>query len=313
MSLIISSVEELKKTVKINASIPFEAVEPFLITARDIYLERYLGVELIEVLESDAVPERASKLRLIVRKSLGPLAIWLGNAELSVRFSDNGFTVSAEQGKNLAASETKITNVSDSLERRGFQYLDKVLEYLEENASEFPEWTESRYYSLRAGNYILSAKQFQEIGLVDIDYSRLTFETFRPLMSMIEKRFVTETLGAELDATLRGKLNSAQSAAELELITAIRQFVACKTAELHTSKASKSQREASGTREYKPLIRPIYSDLANEGNFFTEQAIFYYNKVQQILNKYAVEFGLEPFTPALYWNNEDRKIFNSMG
>jgi len=313
MANIISTIDQLTKTVKINASIPYSAVEPFLTTARDIYLERYLGIELLEILEGETIPTRADDLIIVVRKSLGPLAIWLGNAELSVRFGDNGFTVSAEQGKTLAASDTKIANVSDSLERRGFQYLDKVLEYLEENATDFPEWTQSHYYSLRGGNYIFSAKQFQEIGLVDIDYSRLTFETFRPLMSMIEKRFVTETLGAELDLTLRGKLNSTQSAQEKELISAIRQFVACKTAELHTSQASKANRSDSGTREYKPLIRPIYSDLQNEGNFFAEQAVFYWNKVQQILNKYAVDFGREPFSPALDWNNEERKIFNAMG
>lgn len=313
MALIISNIEQLKKTVKIHATMPFDAVEPFLSTARDIYLERYLGIDLVEILEVEAIPERAAKLLIVVRKALGPLAIWLGNAELSVRFGDAGFIVGAEYGKSVAASESKIANVSDSLERRGFQYLDKVLEYLEENAADFPEWTESRYYSLRSGNYILSAKQFQEVGLVDIDYSRLTFETFRPLMSMIEARFVTETLGVDLDQSLRGKLNSTQSAEEIELIKAIRQFVACKTAELYTSKAAKAQRETNGSNEYKPLIRPIYSDPANEGNFFTEQAVFYWNKVQQILNKYAVEFGKEPFSPALDWNNEERKIYNAMG
>lgn len=313
MTSIISTIEMLKKTVKINASIPFDAVEPFLTTARDIYLERYLGIDLIEVLESEPTLNRVDDLLVLVRKALGPLAIWLGNAELSVRFSDNGFTVSAEQGKTLAASDSKIANVSDSLERRGFQYLDKVLEYLEKNAANFPEWTDSEYYSLRSGNYILSAKQFQEIGLVDINYSRLTFETFRPLMSMIETRFISETIGVDLDQTLRGKLNSTQSVPEKELIAAIRQFVACKTAELHTSKASMANRTEQGKREFKPLISPVYSDLANEGNFFAEQAVFYLNKVQQILNKYAVEFGKEPFDPDLDWNNEERKIFNMMG
>jgi hypothetical protein len=132
-------------------------------------------------------------------------------------------------------------------------------------------------------------------------------------MSMIEKRFVTETLGSDLDLILRGKLNGVQTVPELELIASIRQFVACKTAELHTSQATNQNRSGSDVKEYKPLIRPIYSDLANEGNFFADQAIFYYNKVQQILNKYAVEFGKEPFIAALDWNNEEKKIFNSFG
>ena len=93
----------------------------------------------------------------------------------------------------------------------------------------------------------------------------------------------------------------------------IRRFVACKTAELHTSQASKLNRTGSGTPEYKPLIRPIYSDPQNEGNFFAEQAVFHYNKVQQTLTKYAVEFGIEPINSAMDFNTADMKIFNSFG
>ena len=313
MAAIISSIEQLRKTVKINASIPFTTVEPFLQSARDLFLVRYLGTELIEVLESEAVPSRATKLLSLTRSALGPLAIWLGNAELSVRISDSGFTVAMKSDEYGAASDTKIGKVEESLEKRGFQYLDQVLEHLEENAAEFPEWTNSRFYTLRGGNYIQSATQFQEIGLVNIEYSRLTFESFRPLMSMIEMRFITELLGDTLDTTLRTKLNTEQSVPQKELIANIRRFVACKTAELHTSQAGKTNRSGSGTPEYKPLIRPIYSDPQNEGNFFAEQAIFYMDKVQQTLNKYAVELGIEPINTAMDFNDADMKIFNSFG
>lgn len=314
MSNIISTVEQLRKTVKVNASIPYEAVEPFLISARDLYLVRYLGSELVKALEvNTAIPVNYKPLYDLVQKALGPLAIWLGNAELSVRFSDNGFTINAEQGKSVAASDTKIGKVEESLERRGFQYLDQVLEYLEANADTFEEWKTSRYYTLRGGNYIQSATQFQEEGQVDINYSRLTFESFRPLMSMIEVRFITEILGDTLDTTLRTKLNDEQSVAEKALIANIRRFVACKTAELHTSQASKTNRNSSGMQEYKPLIRPIYSDPQNEGNFFAEQAVFYYNKVQQLLITNAADFGITAPVSVMDFNNKDMKIFNSFG
>lgn len=313
MASIISTIEQLRKTVKINANIPWGSLEPFLQTARDLFLVHYMGLELVEILESDEVPDRAKKLLELTRSALGPLAIWVGNAELSVRISDSGFTVAMKTGEYGAASDTKIGKIEESLERRGFQYLDQVLEYLEANAAEFQEWTTSRAYTLRGGNYIQSATQFQEIGLVDIDYSRLTFESFRPAMSMIELRFITELLGETLDATLRSKLNTAQSAHEKELIAGIRRFVACKTAELYTSKASKLNRTVSGTPEYKPLIRPLYSDTQDEGNYYSDQATFYYNKIQQTLNKYAVEFGIEPLGLAMDFNEADSKIFNSFG
>lgn len=313
MKAIISTIEELKSTVKVNAVTQFSVVAPYIQQARDIILVRYLGLELIEVLEGDTIPDRATELLKLTQCALGPLAIWCGNAEMSVRFSDSGFTVAMKAGEYGAASDTKIAKVEESLERRGFQYLDQVLEYLEIHSSEFPEWTQSRYYTLRGGNYIQSATQFQEIGLVDIDHSRLTFESLRPIMSMIEMRFITELLGETLNSTLRSKLNTIQSVAEKELIGSIRRFVACKTAEIHTSKASKANRSNAANNEYKPVIRPLYSDIQNEGNYFTEQGDYFYTKIKQTLNKYAAEFGIESVSEAMDFNSAESKIFNSFG
>lgn len=276
MGLIINSVDALKKTVKISATIPWETVEPFLQSARDLYLVRFLGQELVEQLESDDAPERVTKLQPLVCLALGPLALWLGNSELSVRISDSGFTVEKNQDKFLPASDTKIAKVEESLERRGFQYLDKVLEYLEANASDFPEWTNSPYYTLRGGNYIQSAVQFQELGLVDIGYSRIKFEKLRNIMSITEQRYVTETIGDTLDATLRSKLNGTQTEAEKAMIATIRKFVACKSAET-----------------------PYYN----------EQAEYFLSKIKQLMLKYATEFNVTLVTEAPEFNDETRHIF----
>jgi hypothetical protein len=315
---IINSIEQLKTTAKVNKSTPFEAFEPFLQEAQDTFLVRYLGEEMLQVLEMETVPSRATTLLELTQKALGPLALWLGISELSVRMGDAGFTVEKRDGSNngagyVPASDAKIEKLAESFERRGFTYLDQVLEHLEANATDFPEWRNSRYYSLRAGNYIQSATQFQEIGGVNIEYSRLTFEHLRPVLGMLEMRFVSELLGDALDTSLRSKLNGSQTTVEKQLITAIRRFVACKTAELHTSQASKSNRETQKEREYKPLIRPVYADVASTGNFFAEQAAFYYSKVQQLLNTNAVELGITPVDGALNWNSTDNKIFTDIG
>lgn len=304
-----ATINELRKTVKVVKNVSLDVLDPFIKTAKDIYLVRYLGSELITKLESDNLNEDYSKLMELVRLSLGPLAIWLGTAELSVRLSDSGFTVEKKGEEFVPASDKKIESVSDSLEKRGFQYLDKALEFLELNKSKFPEWSRSKYYTLRAGNYIRSAVQFQELGLVDIDYSRLTFETLRPLMSNIEERFITGLIGEDLDTALRSKLDGQQTAVEAKLIAAVRKFVACKTAELYTSHASKRNRTGSEFREYKPLVRPVYADTADTGNFYAEQAAYYLAKVQQTLNKYADDFGIVPVNDAIEFNSDEQHIY----
>lgn len=309
MTPIISNIEELRNSVRINASIPFETVEPFIDSARDIYLVRYLGPELVEKLETFPLENQYHGLLRMVRKALGPLAMWLGNAELSVRISDSGFTVE-KTDKYLPAHDAKIAKVEESLEQRAFQYLDLVLEYLEKNASIFPEWTNSRYYSLRGGNYIRSAVQFQECG-VDIEYSRLTFEHFRPLMRLIEDRYILALLGDTLHERLLQDAETVTEAYDKSLVKNIRSFVACKTAELYTSEKSKRNRESDRQAEYRPVIRPIYGDPAGSMNFFAEQADSYLGKIQSVLAENADALGLTTGNTVVELKRDDVNLFFS--
>lgn len=311
MGAFFETTEDIRKTVKITKHITLEVLDPFISTAKDIYLCRFIGRQLVDKLESDNLNADYTKLKNLCRLALGPLALWVGTSELSVRLSDAGFTVE-KQDKFVPASDKKIEMLTESFERRGFQHLDAVLEYLETNRSNFPEWVNSDFYTLRGGNYIMSATQFQELGLIDIQYSRLTFESLRPLMSNIEDRFIAELLGSALDSRLRSKLLSGGNAAEKKLIGYIRKFVACKAAEVFTSEASKRNRtgiDYEQYKEYKPLIRPLYVDNNDTGNYCAQQAAYYYTKVQQTMNDNAAEFGIEVINEAVDFNNEERKIF----
>lgn len=67
------------------------------------------------------------------------------------------------------------------MQERGWNNLDKLLEHLGSHENDYPEWKESRYYKNQANDhYLNSAREFQDYGKVNIDYSRLTFEKFRP-------------------------------------------------------------------------------------------------------------------------------------
>lgn len=320
MTAIIHTTEQLKQTAKVNSSTDISVFNPFLQVARDVYLVRYLGEDLVCLLEQDVVAERARMLLEKVRKCLGPLALWIGNAELSVRIGDSGFTVEKRDNPQagpgyVPASDTKIAKVEESLERRAFLALDLVLEYLDTHADDFPEWETSHYRRLQADTFIRSATEFQELGLVDIGYSRLTFDHFHGVMKMVEIRFVEQLLGRALYRRLLGKLGGEEelTPAEDELAVNVRRFAACKTAELHTSERSKANREGAGRQEFHPVVRPVYADTTDTGNWFKEQADFYLAEIQRVLNENAAELGVEPFSPALEWNKEERRLMADIG
>lgn len=48
MNILIPDIETFKKVVKINASLPYESIEPYIEDALDIYIEPYIGKSVIK-------------------------------------------------------------------------------------------------------------------------------------------------------------------------------------------------------------------------------------------------------------------------
>ena len=308
---LVENIEQLRDIVKISASIPFGTVVPFLNTAEEVYLVRFLGRSLVNKLKLEVLDENYNSLYEKAVKAEGLLAMWLGNSELSVRISDSGFTV--ERTDSLApASDTKIAQVKESLCIRAFQHLDIVLQYLEENPTLFPEWVYSHYYASRYKNYLKSARQFQNFGSVNIDYSLLRYEEMRPLMQQVEERYVRELIGVELNNELRA-LDTTPDENKSVVLDYARKFIANKTAEIYTSENSNRNASASNRVDYNPLIRPVYYDLPYTGNFYADQAAFYYAKLEASYNDYLESIGQEVKSGALEWNDDEKSLFIDIG
>lgn len=48
MNALIPDIETLKKVVKINSSLPYESIEPYIEDALDIYVKPYVGQSVIQ-------------------------------------------------------------------------------------------------------------------------------------------------------------------------------------------------------------------------------------------------------------------------
>ena len=317
--MIIDNIDQLRLTVKVNASADFAVFAPYLRMARDVYLVRYLGEPLVSLLEERVVPERALPLLEKVRMCLGPMALWAGGAELSVRLGDGGFAVEKRDGAGggpayVPASDAKLARVGESLERRAFHYLDLVLEWLEAHADDFPEWRDSRYYTLRGGCFIRSAAQFQEVGLVDIGYSRLTFEHLRGVMVMVEARFVEPLLGlplcfpagqagrgARLGAAGRGGGAAGPPPRGREGGRAAHQ------------RAQQGGPRGVGRAGIPPRGAPGVCRRGDTGNWYAAHAEWCLAELRRVLDCHAAELGVEPSGLALDWNRKGRGLVCDVG
>lgn len=310
MNTIIPDIDTLKKVVKLNASIPPEAISPYIDDAIDIYIEPQVGQRLI----TKALEATDPVLNDKILRCLGPLTLMLATPELGIQFGDSGITVSNEQGKRSPANEAKIAAARENLCFRGMQALDRLLTYLERNAATYPEYAKHLEQTTGSARcFIRNAQEYQDNGLVNIEYSTISYRTMLPTLRQLQERNIQEMLGEELyKRVLDAHLTNLVEIKQKVLTEHIVRYLANKTAELYTSQTSRDQRSVSDTPEFKPIIRPIYQDLTETGNYFANQASYYAGKIRNYIVENAAELGITVPDVALNFNSKDKKIFTSI-
>lgn len=312
--MLIANIEDLRRTIKVNATLPFETVEPYIAYATTHYLQRYIGKPLYlsmvdyvkgDVPAADNVP--MDELLELCKQAIGPLAVALGTDELSIMIGDSGHTVSKSETKT-PASDAKILLAKESALKRGFDAIERVIVFLEENSDSFPLWEQAPYRKNASCVFLKNAQEFQSMGFVDISYSRLTYEKFTPLLLSLEYS-LESWLPAGVAKLLASVVNGNPTPEQKQVIRSLRVWMANKVAQIHTSKTTREQRSAPGALEFKALIRPVYSDGADNGNFYEEQADRAFSDALQVINSNAAQFGIDTLAPAAEFNKIENKIF----
>lgn len=312
---IINNIDQLKETARVNADSKYENWLIYLNDARDHFLVNYLGLSLVEKLEeldpasSADEDKKTIKVLLLARRVLGPYAVMLSTDEMSILTGSGGHTV-AKSDKLAPASDAKIARAAASLLERAWKNLECLLEYLDENSTDFPEWKNSKYFKNRQTKYFASAEIFQDAGLIDIEYSRLTFEKLRQLIIRIEKSELKQLLYDDVEALIFNPgADEIEQAKAASLLEKIRAYIGAKVGELHTSEQTKRQRSQNAKLEYKAVIRPLYSDeLDNDLNYYVKQSKFWANEIIKMLP----DFGVDLSDSKLEWDNEGKKIFSAI-
>lgn len=302
---IISSIADLKKVVKINASMPFDSIEPYLNDAGDIYLVPFVGVQVVDAAESDEL------LKPMVARALGPLAMALATDELGIMFGDSGITVQNEQGKRSPAKDQKIQAAKENLMMRGMMALDRLMDWLRSHAEQYPSFVELDN-AAAAGCFVRSAIDYQENGCVYIDSSNIAYRQLLPVMKQLQASDIRPLLTDEVFNRLLKKedLNAKQVTLRYFIVL----YLANRSAGLFTSQNSRRQRQGSRVApEFQPVVRPLYTDQDDTVNFFLKQAEFYMSQIRGMISSDAEELGLPlPESGLMEYNSKEHKFVTSI-
>lgn len=197
---------EFQKYFNVVGTLEFDSIEPYINDAEEKYLRNYLGKELLKVLQQysngDAEPEQPlDDLLPYVLNPLAAFSIYLATPKLDLKLTDSGFAVVGNNGNLLPASADRVKNLRASVEQDGYDRVETLLRFLEENWTDYDAWVSSDAYTFSTRNLINNAEDFYK--LIGLEQSSLQFSRMRPTMDNIEALQIEPVISKELADVVR--------------------------------------------------------------------------------------------------------------
>lgn len=218
--------EEIRQYLPVNSSITFASLQPYIESAERKYLKPVLGVDQYDELcayyadpsvwpDIERIPKThedwLSKLLLLVQKALINLAFHDGFSILSVNIGDSGaFRQESENQKPLFQYQEE--NLKNTFRSDGFNGLDTILEFLEENIENFPIFSASSAYTVFKSKFIRTAKEYS--GIYNIFNSRLVFLHLQQYIDQVNDFDIIPVIGREFFDELTGGIISQEPVAD---------------------------------------------------------------------------------------------------
>lgn len=277
MAEFFTSITQVRSFVKLNANLPFESFKPYIDSACDMYLCRFLSKSFID---SHMANEQFEHL---VLRALAPLAVYLSTDEMSISIGDGGITVQNDKEKRSPASDRKIAAAKRNLLNRGCMALSDLIRYvLELQPSEYQDCAGLKALS---GLLVSRIEQFEEY--VSLDGNYVSFLDLTPLLRSVQlqlSRIVGETL---VSSALTGT-----GEPFVTLAARLRRYIVFRVAELHTGKTTREQRAGSPDTEWQAVIRPLFNDAVSD-SWYGEMAAAELAGITEFINKNGEALGLQ--------------------
>lgn len=221
--LLVSTKEELMDHINVYASLQFKEMMPFIKVAQRKYVKEAIGKELFEELldayqssiaDNGAVEmsEAMQELWELAAEAIAHLALFEGIGSLNVAITSGGVT--RLENQNLkSAYQYQVVDYKQDRKNHGFQALDNLMEYLDENEDDaaFASYKASETRKAFKSQWIQDVKTFEQYR--NISGSRWTFLKLKNYISGAARTQVRAVLGKdrfdEIEAELITTLSEA--------------------------------------------------------------------------------------------------------
>lgn len=186
--MIVKNTPEIRKHLPVNINLSIENLKPFIGRSEIKYLIPLLGLEQYEEIkayaDSNTTNEDLEKLLNVCIPPIVFLSVYEGYDLLNVEFSDSGFHRNETEGKKgLYGYQER--NIKGYLKNTGFNGLENVLKFLEENIDTYEKWADSEACSSAYDGLIRTASEFSKF-YVQLRDSSIVFRQMKSAMQRAE-------------------------------------------------------------------------------------------------------------------------------
>lgn len=196
-----------KQLIIVSSSLSFEKMNPALIDAWELFFIPLFGASLCSKIvgmadgtfsrnnvTGDGVKED-EWLLAACRRAVVNLAMWYDYTELNTRITDMGHQ-RQESDTFKSTYKYQEDNLRSSYKAKGFNSLDRILDFLYDNITLYAEFKASPSFISFSTDIVRNTAQVQQV--YDISSSRIIYLRLRPHLTYVENQLLRPAIGEEL-------------------------------------------------------------------------------------------------------------------
>lgn len=205
--MLVNSIDILALYIALDENMDFDSIANHFALAERSYLKPLIGAFLNTLDELDSSSGSSAELNQALKYAQAAVAyfgMYKATPNLNIKISGNGYSVNNSTNQ-APASQWRVDQLRAEFLQNGYESLDAMLAYMEENAAKLEAWKDSEARKALLSFVIPDPLVFD--SKVKISASRMTFEAMRSIMSDIQeidvKGILTEALYLEYVSKLQ--------------------------------------------------------------------------------------------------------------
>jgi hypothetical protein len=195
-----NDIDQLKEFVPVSREVDsdFTKLPPQIAIAEKQYISGEIGKEFLEELRlaftDETETEFQTSARKILQRSLANFTVALFVPKHKVQIDSQGVRVTDDNDRK-DAKPYDTNEAIKAFERDGWLALEELLEYLEDNDSEFPTWSSSVESTVFSKSFIRTCRELESV--TGLRVTRRLFKKIKPHISRHERSTITSITGSE--------------------------------------------------------------------------------------------------------------------